>query len=40
MWVHYPTIDSIGVVQMEGAAGAAQFAKGAGRHGHFGTSEI
>jgi enoyl-CoA hydratase len=28
--------NSIGVVEMEGAAGAARFAKGAGRHGDFG----
>jgi hypothetical protein len=25
------------IVEMEGAAGAAQFAKGAGRHGDFGN---
>jgi len=27
--------NSIGVVEMEGTAGAARFAKGAGRHGDF-----
>jgi enoyl-CoA hydratase/carnithine racemase len=29
--------NSIGVVELEGAAGAARFAKGAGRHGDFGN---
>jgi enoyl-CoA hydratase len=29
-------VNSIGVVELEGAAGAARFAKGAGRHGDFG----
>jgi hypothetical protein len=29
--------NSIGVVEMEGASGTAQFAKGAGRHGDFGN---
>ena len=28
--------NSIGVVELEGTAGAARFAKGAGRHGDFG----
>jgi enoyl-CoA hydratase len=28
--------NGIGVVELEGAAGAARFAKGAGRHGDFG----
>jgi hypothetical protein len=28
-------VNSIGVVELEGAAGAARFAKGAGRHGDF-----
>jgi enoyl-CoA hydratase len=29
-------VNSIGVVELEGAAGAARFANGAGRHGDFG----
>jgi enoyl-CoA hydratase len=30
-------MNSIGVVELEGAGGAARFAKGAGRHGDFGN---
>ena len=30
--------NSIGVVELEGAAGAVRFAKGAGRHGDFGNT--
>ena len=30
--------NSIGVVELEGVAGAARFAKGAGRHGDFGKA--
>jgi enoyl-CoA hydratase len=29
--------NSVGVVELEGSAGAARFAKGAGRHGDFGN---
>jgi len=31
-------VNSIGVVELEGAAGAARFAKGVGRHGDFGEN--